>query len=151
MDIIAANNKPFSLFVCECKETFVSPKFIEEIEKEYSNYINIQYLKEDKNSAVFRNFLPGTIALIAQINNSERYIRTGFQKACVDNNGICVFASNIDNKYRDGLYIEYDETVIKERIISSFYWTIALCKGMNYDIIGDGYKLIDEFINNHNK
>ena len=137
--------KQFDLFIVQCDNPSLSFDYIiEEIERRYGDYINIVVLGKDDNSCFCRNFVPGSISLLEYINNSDNPIMSGYQKVQTANNGICLLSYNLSSDYKHSFEDMKDEDVIVDRIISAFYWGIALCKQLNYDIIGDGYQLIDD-------
>lgn len=143
--------KHFDLFIVEGVETFVNVEYIvEKVKESIGSHVEIRYLTLDDNSCVFRNFTPGSISLIAYINNSEyTNFKTGYQKIQVTNNGICVYSNNFDVKYHPSIEEVIDEDTIINRIISAFNWTISTCYTNSYDIIGDGYKYISDILNNY--
>ena len=134
--------KQFDLFIVECDKPSMSFDYIaEEIERQFGNYINITFLAKDDNSCFCRNFVPGSISLITYLYWSSS-IKTGYQKAQAANNGICLFSYNLSSKYKPTLKDINCEDAVIDRIINAFYSGIAIAKAMDYDIIGDDYKLI---------
>lgn len=144
--------KQFDLFIVECDKPSMSFDYIaEEITRRFGNYINITFLAKDDNSCFCRNFVPGSISLITYPYGSS-FIKTGYQKAQTANNGICLFSYNLSSKYKPTFeHVDCEDDII-DRIINAFYSGVAICKTMDYDIIGDGYELIKtkfrEVINN---
>jgi len=140
--IINTVTKPFDLFIVECDKPSMSFDYIaEEIARQFGNYINITFLAKDDNSCFCRNFVPGSISLITYLYGSSS-IKTGYQKAQTANNGICLFSYNLSSEYKPTFeHVDCEDDII-DRIINAFYSGIAIAKAMDYDIIGDGYKLI---------
>lgn len=135
--------KPFDLFIVECDKPSMSFDYIaEEIQKQFGNYINITFLTKDDNSCFCRNFVPGSISLIEYVCNNDS-IKSGYQKAQVANNGICLLSYNLSSEYKHTFEDINCEDVIIDKIINAFYFGIGLCKQSHYDIIGDNYKLIN--------
>lgn len=135
--------KPFDLFIVECDKPSMSFDYIvEEVVRQYGDYINIVWLSKDDNSCFCRNFVPGSISLIEYVGINTS-IKSGYQKAQTANNGVCLLSYNLSSEYKHTLEDIDCEDLIINKIINAFYFGIYLCKQYHYDVIGDDYNLIN--------